>query len=215
MSKKMLIGRPKYDDITIHLHYWGSAIISYAKKRAVDFCDLPESKCNRKSDIGHITKLDPKFVVFHSHGDERTIYGHKTNSEEEVLIRAGENEDILKGRVVYSISCASSKILGRACSAQAFIGYKEDFIFYYMPTRLARPSTDRVAKPCLESTTQIPLAIIKGNSVENAVGKAKSFYINHIRQQIGSKELEAPYILQALIDNFHNLEVIGDEKAVF
>lgn len=95
------------------------------------------------------------------------------------------------------------------------MGYNEDFVFYYIPNKLFKPSTDYVAFPCLESTTQIPLSIIKGESVEEAVRKSRAKYIKHIKEQLKSKELEAPYVLQALIDNMSNLEVIGNASAVF
>ena len=162
-----------------------------------------------------IKKLDPRFLVFHTHGDEKTIFGNKNNGEEEILISVGLNESLLESRIVYSIACSSAKVLGRECKSLVFVGYKEDFVFYYAPSKLSRPWTDTVASPCLESTTQIPLSIIKGNSVKDAVRKSRTKYTEHIKKQLKSKELEAPYVLQALIDNMTNLEVIGDSSAVF
>jgi len=177
--------------------------------------DLPEKKCNRSEFRGHLEKLNPTFLVFHTHGDERTIFGNKNNGKEEVLVKAGDNEYLLSNKIVYSIACSSAKVLGKVCKSQVFIGYTEDSVFYYIPNRLFKPSTDHVAFPCLESTTQIPLSIIKGESVEESVRKSKERCMKHIRKQIRSKELEAPYILQALIDNMNNLKVIGDGGSVF
>ena len=212
----MIVARPKYDDETIHLHYWGRVVLEKAKDcHQVKAYDLNEEKCTKKNLGGHIAKLDPRFLIFHTHGDESTIYGNKRNHKEEVLIKVGENDSLLNNRIIYSIACSSSKGLGRKCKPLAFTGYREDFLFYYIPNRLSRPSTDHVARPCLDSTTQIPISIIKGHSVKEAVNKSKMKYIKHIKKQIKSKELEAPYILQSLIDNMSNLELIGDGEVKF
>lgn len=184
MTKTMLVARPKYDDETIHLYHWGGVVLKKAKETGVNIIDLSGSKCSKEKCTGHIDKLNPAFLVFHTHGDKDTIYGDMSDGGEEALIKVGRNESLLSGRITYSIACSSSRVLGRKCKPRAFIGYSEDFLFYYIPNRLTRPSTDYVAFPCLDSTTQIPISIIKGHSVGDAVNKAKAKYIKHIKKQV-------------------------------
>jgi len=210
MNKSMLITRPDHDDVTTYLHAWGRKIIETANKKDMKVYDLSRDKANRIHFISVASNKNPKFIVFNGHGDERTITGY----DNQVLISCDQNLHLLKSKIVYSVSCKSAKELGRECIKQgtlAFLGYDEDFIFYYNPNEISKPLNDNVATPCLDSTTQFAMSIIKGNTSEHSYNNSQEKYRKWIRKFIRSRELDAPYILQALIENMTNQRLLGDK----
>jgi len=61
----------------------------------------------------------------------------------------------------------TAKKLGRRCvdnKTTSFVGYEDDFVFYYDHNKITRPFNDNIANPCLDSTTQFPVSLIKGNT---------------------------------------------------
>ncbi len=58
------------------------------------------------------------------------IFGH----DDEVMIEKGKNEQLLNGKITYSIACEAAKSLGKAVvekGAKSFIGYTEKFTFVH------------------------------------------------------------------------------------
>lgn len=212
-ERTMLITRPNHDTETHYLHAWGKKVIDAAGRRGVKVLDLPDRKASRKNVHDFLERHEPRLVVFNGHGNEKTIAGYHN----EPLIQM-DSAGMLKGRTVYSIACRSARELGPRCieaGALSFAGYSEDFTFYCDTNKASRPLEDSVAAPCLDSTTQLAVSIVKGNTMEEAYSRSQDRFRKWIKSFIGSKELEAPWIMQSLIDNMMNQRVIGDLKSSF
>src|SRR3989338_11612523 len=129
MSKRrFLITFPNDDVTTYYLFIWEKSVLDYASKKGIDFTKFEGKEAIRPTIEKFLSKVNPRFVIFNGHGDERSISGfHKKK-----IIEMNVNEETLKSKIVYSISCRSACELGKSCvnkGAEAFIGYKDDFIF--------------------------------------------------------------------------------------
>ena len=120
MPQAAVITRPFYDPTTSYLHRWNLEVVNYAKTRLKSVADLQHKKANRKDLESYIKKLKPEVIILNGHGSKDSILGQ----DEDVLIKVGENEYILKNSIVFSLSCSSAKVLGPASikkGAKAYI----------------------------------------------------------------------------------------------
>ena len=202
---KMLVTRPEHDDTTFYLSAWAGLVVKEARQRGITVFDLRGEKANRQHLQSLFQTANPDIVMFNGHGSEHMITGH----EQEPLIVCGENDGFLNGRVVYAVACRAALQLGPSCTStggcRAFLGYDDDFVFYSDTSKTSHPLLDRVARPPMEASNQVPLSLIKGNSPAEAFARAQEHFRKHIRSLIRSREPEAPYILQALIHNMTHL----------
>ena len=194
MANRFLITRPYYDDTTSYLHEWSEDIIDIGNKKGIKPIDLSSKKATQENVERAIKKFKPKFLIFNGHGAEDKILGH----EHETLIKLGENEDLLKSKIVYSRSCNSAKKLGaeivNSDSSSSFIGYDKKFIFAVEEGRTATPKKDTFAKPFLESTNLIAISLLKGNTVEDSHKRSLESFKKNIEFYDTQKTPEAPHI---------------------
>lgn len=104
----ILITRPLYDHTTQYLAQWSKKIIDLAKERGNQIVDLKNNRVTRKIFEDIVRKIQPKLVLFNGHGESDTILGQ----HDKPLVIAGENEDLLARRIIYSLSCKSAQIVG-------------------------------------------------------------------------------------------------------
>lgn len=204
MPQRLLITRPFYDPTTSYLHYWSTNIITYAKSRDMSVSDLHNERANRKELLSVIKKVNPDLIVLNGHGGEDMILGQNN----EVLIKAKDNEYILKGSVVYALSCKSAKILGKSSitsGAIAYIGYVEDFIFCTSDEHSTRPQLDPIAKLFLKPTNTIVEMLISGNSAEDSEKRGKEEFSKNIEKVLSSSSSEE-YLARFLVwDMIHQV----------
>ncbi len=135
---RLLITRPDHDDVTAYLHAWSGKVIEEAKRHGMEIFDLKGERANRRDLESIIRDKQPILVLFNGHGNEKEIAGYN----DDTLILLGHNENLLERKIVYSVACSSARELGRKCTesakCSAFIGYEEDFAFYYDPNKLSR-----------------------------------------------------------------------------
>ena len=162
----ILITRPNHDKTTNYLYHWSKLVITQAIKKGIKIYDLAGNRANRETFTSYL-KQNPLIIFFNGHGDENSVTGFN----DEILIKLGDNEAVLKNKIAYSRSCRSAKILGHECvknGCRAFIGYKEDFIFCISPHLSTKPLEDKVAKLFLEPSNLIVVALLKGKSAQEA-----------------------------------------------
>ena len=105
---EMLITRPEHDDTTHYLSNWSKETIGVAENKNIKVFDLNREKATRKNVESKLSRMSCNLVYFNGHGGFNVIGGHNN----EPLIICGENERLLKSKVVYAISCKSAKELG-------------------------------------------------------------------------------------------------------
>jgi len=154
--------------------------------------------------------------MFNGHGSDDLIRGHKNH----ILVKSPDNVNILTNKIIYCRSCKSGNKLGVDCiisGANAFVGYKDDFLFVYDPYNVARPLKDKYARRFLESDNICILSILKGNHIIDAFEKSQYQYKKHIQEILTSSfdPVETTHSLPALYWNLINHVWEGDPKAIY
>jgi len=207
----LLITRPLFEHTTHYLFNWSKKIIDFAKSRGNEVLDLKEERVTRKNFESILRKMNPKLVLLNGHGKAEAVLGQ---NNEPVLI-AGENEDLLCDKIVYALSCKSSQILGQKSvqnGAVTYIGYKEDFLFYTNSSYSARPLEDPRAKMFLEPSNLIPLSLLKGHTTQEVCTKAKDAFLKNIQHLIATNSPDQ-FMIPDLLWDMENLDCLGNKNA--
>lgn len=179
MVKTYLITRPEHDDTTHYLSKWCEETIALARNKGLKVLDLHREKAVRKEFEERIDKLSPNLIVLNGHGDADKVTG---NNKEPILV-VGDNEGLLRDKIVYAISCSSAKLLGPKSIEKGAInysGYDDDFIFFYDPNNITKPLSDETAKLFLEHSNLFIESMIKGNTIRESKQRAE----NKLRENI-------------------------------
>ncbi|MDE2232839.1 MAG: hypothetical protein KGJ90_01790 [Patescibacteria group bacterium] len=164
--------------------------------------DLEKGKASRTRVESYLEKQKPELVIMNGHGSEDCI----TGQDEEVLIQAGENSDLLKDKVVYMRSCDSGKVLGPQAvreGCKAFIGYSELFRFWTNENFVRKPLDDNYARPFFETSNQVALALVKGKSAREAHEESRKAY-EKIVSRLLTSDAENSFVVPDLYWNFHH-----------
>ncbi|MFH1078484.1 MAG: hypothetical protein V1745_04380 [Patescibacteria group bacterium] len=181
----MIVTRPEHDIATKYLACWSEAILDEAKCHGVRAIDLRRKKANRKEFEGRVRKLNPKLLVLHGHGNKECVTGH----DNEVLLRTGENSDVLVGKITYAVSCDAAFGLGAEVAGHpdtAFIGYDDKFVFSLRQDKLHHPLRDDRARPFMEMSNQVAISLVKGQSCINAHHRSQAVGKAHFRKLLSS-----------------------------
>mgnify|MGYP001568312638 FL=1 len=208
MNVNFLITLPNHDDTTHYLSAWSKEIIKIANDFSLKVFDLSGEKANRKEFESKIKSLSPKLVMLNGHGDKDIVMGHRN----EILIKAGENDDLLKLKIVYALSCSSAKILGLESvkkGALNYTGYLDDFIFMYEPNLFSRPNLDKTAGLFLSPSNVFIESLIKGNSVKESFERSRKAIIKNFNKSASTSECD-PTISRFLWWNLRNFSSQGN-----
>lgn len=192
----LLLTRPRYELTTCYLYYWAKAILDLAKTKDIVVYDLKDDRANRKELTSFLIKKSPEVVFFNGHGQGDCICGQNG----EILLRAGENEELLRSKVVYALSCQTAKKLGPkaiAKGAVAYLGYNEDFVFFTRKERETRPQDDDRARLFLEPSNQVVASLLKGHSPAQAHQRSKEAFVKNIEDLLTGK-LPEKYLVRYL-----------------
>lgn len=213
MSRPLLLTRPNYDQPTNYLFHWSGLIIRLAEQKALKTIDLAGKKANRVDFTGRVEKTNPSFVFLNGHGSKAAVMGQ----DDEVLVSTGDNETLLKGRVIFARSCSSAKELGpRSISAgvRAFIGYEEPFAFMIDLQSSTRPCFDETAKLFLEPSNQVATTLVKGHTTGEANERAKQSFRRNIRKLLTSETTKNDSsALRFLLWDMNHQVCLGDTDA--
>lgn len=212
MSKSFLITRPEHDNTTNYLSRYSELIIEFSKKKGIIFFDFRKDRVIKAEIKKLINKKNPKLIIFNGHGTEDSVRGHK----DETLVKVGENEDLLNGRMVYAVSCQSARVLGRESKAESYIGYNDDFVFVFDKNKTADPLKDNLAKNFLEPSNELVISLLKGNNAKESCDRSKNMFKKNINRLLTS---EAPHgsenIARYLFWDLRHQVLLGNEEAVF
>lgn len=182
MDGLFFITRPKYDDATCYLFYWSQEIIDFAKNNGFRVISLDKERVDKKTVINILVKTSPDLVFLNGHGDKDKIIGGK---KEEIILDTNEKTN-LKIKIIFSRSCRSAKTFGphsiSILGVKAFIGYDEDFTFYYDPEKIFRPLDDKLAELFLKPSNYVAVALMKGYSALESNDKSKNLFKKNIEK---------------------------------
>ena len=206
-----LLTRPEHDTTTYYLSHWCKEVISLAESKNIKVLDLNKEKANKKEFESKINTFCPKLIVLNGHGNDDVVTGHKN----EPLIKVNSNDILLKNKIVYAISCRSAKSLGIEAirkGALSYTGYDDDFIFVYESNKISKPLTDNTAKLFLEPSQLFVKSLLKNNSVEESLERAKEEMKNNLKKSFSEEE---PSNSKYLWWNLKHMVSHGDPKSIF
>ncbi|MDP2749951.1 MAG: hypothetical protein Q8O89_03915 [Nanoarchaeota archaeon] len=211
MQSGLLITCPENDDATAYLSFYSKFITEEADKRSLRTKVIKDRQLNMKDFSEIMKKIDYKLVVLNGHGAPDSIFGYRQN----IIIKLGENDGLLKDRIVYARSCDAGSLLGPECmkgtSGGSFIGYNKPFIFFVDQKWSAKPSNDNVAKLFLEPSNVVPISLIKGNTASESHDNAKKHMLRTMNKLIKlGEEHETPFYLAALWNNYSGQVIYGN-----
>ena len=186
MNDSLLVTRPNFDLTTRYISVWAEKIVKFAKSKNKNVFDLRKDRANREEFESMIRKHSPDLVFLNGHGNENQVAGQ----DNEVLLSLGDNENILKNKAVYALSCRSGKLLGPGSiksGASSYIGYEEDFIFLYDEKQINRPKEDKTAEIFLEPSNQVMISLLKGHAAKEAHENSKQSFAKRIRKMLSSQ----------------------------
>jgi hypothetical protein len=213
MSNSILITRPNYDITTNYLFYWTELVISFSTRHNAAIYDLSGSKANRTNLESYNAKRRPKIIFLNGHGSSDVITGQ---DDEEIITSADKDLSRYQNCIFYARSCQSANNLGVSLvdkGVSAFIGYKEDFIFFRNENYSTKPLKDPIARYFLDPSNLVMTTLIKGNSVKEADKRSKrSMTKNFLKLLTSTSSTDdrdtAPY----LWSNIRAQVVLGDES---
>lgn len=213
MSNSVLFTRPRHDYPTRYLSKWNEEVKKSALEHEFIVFDLEDGRANRKEVESFLQHKQPTLVFFNGHGGDDCVCGF----EDEVLIRAKENEQMLSSKIVYALACSSGAILGPVCvraGAKAYIGYDSDFIFMRLNRFRTNPGHDPLAKFFAGPSNLVGTTLIKGHTVNDAYGRSQEAYRRNIKRLISSESKpEESSTLRYLLWDMQHQVCLGDSEA--
>jgi hypothetical protein len=210
---KIIVIRPSYDITTKYISAWAEEIIKFAQLRGVRVVDLFREKANRNDFESRAEKLEAKIIFLNGHGNESCVCGQ----DDKVLVELGDNENLLKGKITYALSCESAKKLGEGVSKyqnSVYIGYTDEFIFISDARYTGRPLKDPKAKPFMESSNQVMISLIKGNTAKESSIKSRNKFFEHfIKLSSSIADPDAIQSMHFLRWNMMHQVCLGDKNA--
>ncbi len=217
MSRIILVTNPA-DDIPLkYLDAWLELIIETAKKQKDTLIfELKNEQANKQELTRVIQKEKPQLILFNGHGNDSCIAGFK----QKILIKCNDNEYLLKGKIVHSISCNSGKELGQKCikiGTLSYIGYSEEFKLTHLNKQTKQERlNDPIATFFLGPAFEVVLVLINGATTAEAYKKSQAMYAKCLRTLLTSSKTEYNTTIASRL--FHNLKYqvcLGDHQVSF
>lgn len=212
MNKTILITAPRFDLATHYLSEWTKPVIVFAKNKGFVVHVLKQKECTKKNFEKRVKNNKPHLVLLNGHGD----YDRVTGQNMEVILRVGDNEELMNKKILHAFSCSSANKLGPACIKKgtiAYVGFNQDFIFWHDEKYSATPLKDDTAKHFFEPTNLVPISLIKGNSVKEAFNKSQKAFDKSIQFFETHYTIHNSHLLFALRYNKAVHKMLGENNS--
>ncbi len=208
----ILITQPNFDKTTQYVSTWSEEVEEFSLKRGNKTITLKGKRSNRDEFESVMRKTVLQLVMLNGHGNDNEVAGQ----DNEVILDLESAEEIIKGKIIYALSCSATKVLGHSCikkGAVAFIGYSEEYIFLHSHIKVSRPREDKRAALFFKPSNQIPISLIKGNTAQESYQDSKGILKRVISDLFNSETSNAERVcLPYLIWNYRHLTLLGYEK---
>ena len=212
-NTSILITQPNFDKTTQYVSAWSEEVEDFSLKRGNKTITLKGRRSNRAEFESVMRKTAPQLVMLNGHGNDNEVAGQ----DNEVILDSKSAEDIIKGKIIYALSCSAAKVLGHDCIKKgtiAFVGYSEEYIFLHSHIKVSRPREDKRAALFFKPSNQISMSLIKGNTTKESYQDSKGMLRRTILDLLNSETSYAERVcLPYLTWNYRHLTLLGDEEA--
>jgi len=196
------------------MYEWSVPVMNAAEKRGIKVDRVDGQRVIKKEIVSRIEKLKPGFIFLNGHGDSKTFYGY----DNEVAIGITD-ANIFKNKIVFTRVCNCVKKLGKKAvekhSCTSFIGYEFEFVNVRQTNVELKLREDEISRPIWEVSNTVPISLIKGTTVTEAVESSHKKATKEISRLLFSKELGSISVLKAILTNDEGLKYHGDGSAKF
>ena len=201
---------PSHDDVTAYLWHYCKELVEESEQRGFDTLFKDKKNACFKIVIPIIQHKHPSFIMFNGHGSPDLICGHN----DEILIKYGQNHELLNRKLVYSLSCSSASVLGSLIGNDqtTFIGYTQEFAVGMDTNSQASIRRDNRAKLFLEPSNLLVKSLLKGNSAQKSIEKAKSLMRQNLSKLRTDTSPDAKDYVPFLFNNYLALSLFGDAQ---
>lgn len=209
----LLVTQPNFDKTTNCISLWSDIVVQLARVKNINVTVLKGKRANRKEFESVNRKIEPRLIFFNGHGEADSIYGQGN----ETLVKVGQNLECLRGKIVYALACLSGKVLGVESikdGTKAYIGYQEEFAFYFDENKVTKPTTDTIASMYLEPSNIVVSSLLKGHTVEHAWENSQALFRKKIINLIQSGDKNSINVyLPYLVWDMQNEVCLGNKDA--
>lgn len=156
----LLFVRPDWGDLAMqYAAHWLGQGVKEAISRGFDVIDLYGADATKEKIFETIQAEHPEVVVLGGHGNPSTF----TAQEEEVVLRACENDQVMSGAISHFLSCSVGQLLLPSIIEKTgiwTIGYQVDFEFMVDTTKPVE--SDPYAEPFMDVTVTIIRKMLDG-----------------------------------------------------
>lgn len=196
---KLVITRPAYEMTTKYLYAWNEKVVQKALSKKVEVFDLPGKRATKINLTNTLSNFQPDLVFLNGHGASDLITGHKN----EILIKSGINEGLLKNKHIHALSCETGKILAPSAisaGAKSYIGYDESFVFIATKGKENNPLEDERTAYFLDPAILVSLSLINGDTPKKASENSKNAMRKTVRSLASSGKKDA-FLIRYLLWN--------------
>lgn len=207
--KTILFSRPRHDDVMAYLYHYSKKLVQISTEKGNNTINKEKTDANKNIVTSVISNSNPELIMFNGHGNDSAICGHN----DEIIIRK-ENCTLLKNKITYALSCASASKLGPLVGDKnsAFIGYDDDFALGMDRNSQAAVHRDTRARLFLEPSNILMESLLKENTVQEAVSKAKQKIKENISKLKTDPFPDAKDYIPYLYNNYLALTAIGNNE---
>ncbi len=202
--------RNRYDPITSYMYEWSEPIIETAESKGIKVDHIIGQKVVKKEILSRIKKLNPDFVILNGHLNSKTFFCY----EDQPVIEMNDTH-LFTDKIVFCRACNCLKELGKKSvdkdKCKSFIGYEFEFVNVRQTNIELNPKEDKISKPIWEISNTVPISMIKGSTVVEAIEASHRRATTEILRILSRpKELGFIEVLKAIIVNDESLNYYGD-----
>lgn len=218
MLRIIIVTNPAYDTVTEYLSSWSDEIIASISSIPpnTEIFELKKGDVTKEKLTRLVEEKNPHLILFNGHGSDKLIGGFKSN----ILVTCNDNENLLNGKIVYSLTCDSGKELGHNCIAigtRSFIGYKEEFkLVHTGKTTSDLQYHDPIADLFLRPAFEVSKALLEGETVKTAFKRSQKLHADNLELLLLSSDPNLNTVFAGKI--YHNMihqVALGDQNASF
>lgn len=218
MPRIIVATNPAHDPATEYLSSWFTKIVASISSMLPDteIFELKNNDVTKEKLTRIVEEKNPQLILFNGHGSDKLIGGFESN----ILVACNDNERLLHGKIVYSLTCDSGKELGHKCidiGTRSFIGYKEEFkLVHTGETTSNLQYEDPIANLFLRPAFEISRALLEGETVKTAFKRSQKLHADNIELLLLSSDPNLNTVFAGKI--YHNMihqVALGDQDALF
>lgn len=207
----ILFVRPDWSDLAMrYASHWTGLGVEEARKRGYGTIDLYGADATKEKIFQTIEGEHPEVVILAGHGNSTTY----TAQEEEIVLKACENDEVMSGTISHFVSCSVGQMLLPSIIEKTgicTIGYMVDFEF--MVDTNYSVEADPYAEPFRDVTVTIITKILDGVKLKEVWEAGIAKCNEWIQRLWGRPETDWAEVISCLQHDRDGLIALGDKEA--